>query len=182
MSAIFNWDASILLWIQDHLRCAFLTPIMKGVTHLGDSGLFWIAATLILLAFRKTRSIGLASAVSMIIGLIVTNLILKNWVARIRPYELIDGLRLMIEKQKDFSFPSGHATNSFAAAWAIFRAAPRKYGVPELILAILIAFSRLYVGVHYPTDVLAGIAIVIAAVEAARWLTKRIPARRPDRA
>ena len=86
MNAIFQIDAAILLWIQEYLRVGFLTPVITFITHLGDSGIFWIALTLILLAFKRTRRIGLACAVSMIIGLVVTNLILKNWIARIRPY------------------------------------------------------------------------------------------------
>lgn len=180
MNAIFQIDAAILLWIQEYLRVGFLTPVITFITHLGDSGIFWIALTLILLAFKRTRRIGLTCAVSMIIGLVVTNLILKNWVARIRPYEMIEGLHLLIERQKDFSFPSGHATNSFAAAWVIFCMAPRKYGVPALILACLIAFSRLYVGVHYPTDVLAGTLIGIAAGSVSQWLLG-IAARRWQR-
>lgn len=180
MNAIFQIDAAILLWIQEYLRVGFLTPVITFITHLGDSGIFWIALTLILLAFKRTRRIGLTCAVSMIIGLVVTNLILKNWVARIRPYEMIEGLHLLIERQKDFSFPSGHATNSFAAAWVIFCMVPRKYGVPALILACLIAFSRLYVGVHYPTDVLAGTLIGIAAGSVSQWLLG-ITARRWQR-
>ena len=99
----------------------------------------------------------------MLIGLIVTNVILKNWVARIRPYELIQGLECIVGKEHDFSFPSGHTTNSLACAWVLFRKAPRKMGVPALVLAILIALSRLYVGIHYPTDVLGGAVIGIGS-------------------
>ena len=179
MQAIFNFDAGILLWIQAHIRCAFLNPVMIFVTHLGDKGLFWIALTLLMLFFRKTRRTGVASAISMVIGLIVANLLLKNLVHRIRPYEMIEGLELMIEKQKDFSFPSGHATNSFACAWVIFRTMQKRYGVPALVLAILISLSRLYVGVHYPTDIIAGVAIGIGAAEAGIAIVKALRRRFP---
>lgn len=174
MNAILQLDGSILLWIQNHVRSTWLDPIMRGITHLGDSGILWIIVTLVLIILRKTRRIGIICAISMIIGLVLTNVILKNWLARTRPYELIDGLKLMIEKQKDFSFPSGHATNSFAAGWVIFRRVPRRYGIPTLILACLIALSRLYVGVHYPTDVLAGMLIGILSAQLAQQIQPRI--------
>ena len=179
MNAIFNFDASILLWIQNNLRGPVLNPVMTFITQLGDKGLFWIVLTLVLLCFRKTRKAGVTSAIAMVIGLIVVNIILKNWLARIRPYELIGELQLMIEKQKDFSFPSGHATNSFACAWVLFRDLKKRYGVPALVLAILISFSRLFVGVHYPTDIFAGVAIGICAAELARVIVRTLRRRFP---
>ena len=182
MNAIFNFDAAILLWLQNSFRNPILNPIMVFITHLGDAGLFWIALTLLMLGFRKTRRVGVTSMISMVIGLIVVNIALKNWVARVRPYELIQGLNLMIDRQHDFSFPSGHATNSLACAWVIFRLMDRKYGIPALALALLISFSRLYVAVHYPTDVFAGIVVGIVAAELAmvivNALRKRFPAFR----
>ena len=162
-SPIFKFDSSILLWIQDNVRSDFLTPIMKVITHLGDKGILWILVTLALLWYYKTRKLGVRCMVSMVIGLVITNLILKNWVARIRPYELIQGLECIVKKADDYSFPSGHTTNSLACAWVIFRRAPKKWGVPALILAILISLSRLYVGIHYPTDVLGGAVIGIGS-------------------
>ena len=162
-SPIFKFDSSILLWIQDNVRSDFLTPIMKVITHLGDKGILWILVTLVLLYLRQTRKLGVRCMVSMVIGLVITNLILKNWVARIRPYELIQGLECIVKKADDYSFPSGHTTNSLACAWVIFRRAPKKWGVPALILAILISLSRLYVGIHYPTDVLGGAVIGIGS-------------------
>ena len=180
--AIFNFDRAILLWIQNNLRGGILDPIMVFITHLGDKGLFWIVLTLLLLCFRKTRKAGVTSAISMLIGLIVVNLILKNWIARIRPYVKIEDLVLMIEQQKDFSFPSGHACNSLACAWVLFRCMKKQYGVPALVLAILITLSRIYVGVHYPTDIIVGAAIGVAAAELAivivKALKKRFPAFR----
>lgn len=180
MNAIFNFDASILLWIQNNVRKDFLSPIVIFITHLGDKGLFWIIVALLLLCFQKTRRTGVTGAIAMLIGLVVVNLILKNWVARIRPYVKIEDLVLMIEPQKDFSFPSGHATNSFACGWVLFRCMKKRYGVPALVLAILITLSRIYVGVHYPTDIIAGAAIGIAAAELSiidvKALRKRFPA------
>lgn len=179
MNAIFNFDASILLFIQNVVRQPWLSPIVIFITHLGDKGIMWIALTLALIVLRRTRRTGVTSAVAMVIGLLAVNLVLKNWIARIRPYELVEGLQRIIEKQKDFSFPSGHACNSFAAGWAMFRGLKKRWGVPALILAILISLSRMYVGVHYPTDVLAGAAIGIAAAEAARAIVRALNRRFP---
>ena len=179
MEAIFNFDAGILLWIQEHVRAAFATPVVNLITHLGDKGIFWILLTVALLIVRKTRPLGVICALSMVIGLIVTNLIIKNWVARIRPYELIQGLECIVEKADDFSFPSGHTTNSLACAWVLFRRAPRKWGVAALVLAILISMSRLYVGIHYPTDVLGGAVIGICSACLALWLVPKLEKKFP---
>lgn len=176
-TAVFNADSGILLWIQDSLRAAWLSPVVIGITHLGDSGALWILVTLALLCFRRTRKLGLTCALAMIIGLVVTNLAIKNWAARVRPYEAIEALERIIEAQKDWSFPSGHTTNSFACAWVLFRRAPKKYGVPALVLAALIALSRLYVGVHYPTDVLGGLVIGLGSAVIALVLTDSLSAR-----
>ncbi len=179
MDAILQMDSSILLWIQGNVRNGFLTPIMNEITHLGDKGILWIVITLALLAFRKTRRIGICCAVSMVVGLVVTNLIIKNWAARIRPYEMVQGLNCIVPLAKDWSFPSGHTTNSLACAWVLFRKAPKKFGVPALILAILIAFSRLYVGIHYPTDVLGGALIGLGSACLAMLLVPRLEKRFP---
>lgn len=158
-----NPDASILLWIQEYVRCDALTPVMTFITHLGDGGAVWIILAALCLFFARTRTYGALMAVSMACNLFVNNLFLKNLIARIRPYEAVQGLSRIIEAQSDFSFPSGHSGSSFAAATVIFLMCPRRYGVGALVLASAIALSRLYVGVHYPTDVLAG-ALIGAAV------------------
>ena len=161
METFFQIDGNILLWIQDYIRNPILNPVFEGITHLGDAGIFWIILTAVLLCFRKTRKAGVVSAAALIGSLLVNNVCLKNWVGRVRPYEVVDGLKILIAAPADPSFPSGHSGASFASAVAIFQCVPRKWGVPLLILAVLIALSRLYVGVHYPTDVLAGTVIGI---------------------
>lgn len=166
LESLLQLDGAILLWIQEHVRQDFLSPVVKFITHLGDAGWCWILLAVILLIVKKTRKIGLVTAVPLLSSYVVNNLILKNLVARVRPYEAVDGLQRIIEAQSDFSFPSGHSASSFAAAVVIFMLCPRKYGVPALVLAFLIALSRLYVGVHYPTDVLTGVisGTVIAVI------------------
>ena len=173
MEWFFELDGNILLYIQEYLRSDFMTPIWKVITSLGDAGWFWILLTIILLIPKKTRKIGIASAVSLVIGVIITNVALKNIVARTRPYEVVEGLTLLVGKAHDYSFPSGHSCASFASAFAIYKTAPKKYGIAALVLASLIAFSRLYVGIHYPTDVIAGVVIGIVSAILAGLIIKK---------
>ena len=161
--ALFERD--ILLWIHTHLRFAALTPVMRVLSLLGDKGLGWIALTLVLLLFKRTRRVGIYCAASMILTFLVVNCAIKPLVARTRPYDLFSEIQILTHLESDFSFPSGHSANSFAVAWILFRMTKKQYGVTAVAVAALIAFSRLYVGVHYPTDVLAGAAIAIALAE-----------------
>lgn len=173
LAILLSLDGNILLWIQEHLRSELFTPLWTFITTSGNAGLIWIALTCFLLAFKKTRRVGAMCAVSLVLSLLFTNLLVKPLVARTRPYELIQGLVLLIEKPHDFSFPSGHSSAAFAAAWVMFRNLPKKIGIPAVIYASLMAFSRLYFAVHYPTDVLAGVIFGILYAQAAMWLMER---------
>ncbi len=159
MDAFLNmpWDGQFLIWLQENVRSELLTPIMKLITHLGDKGLFWIIIAIVMLFFKKTRPLGIMAGIALVFSVLINNVLIKPNVGRIRPYEVVDGLRLLIEKQDDPSFPSGHSGASFAAAVVFLVKGPKKIGIPAIIMAALIAFSRLYVGVHYPTDVICGI-------------------------
>ena len=162
-----SFDLPILDWIQAHLQSGFMDTIMPIITVFGDAGIFWIACAVVLLFFPKTRKIGLSMGIAMAMGLLVCNVTLKPLVARIRPYDfqikelgktwndiLLAG-KLLVETPHDFSFPSGHTIASFEAATVLLINNKKfKVGIPALILAILIAFSRLYLYVHYPTDVI----------------------------
>ena len=174
MSILALMERDILMWIQENLRVAALTPVMKLFSLLGDKGLFWIALTLLLLAFRRTRRVGAYCAVSMVLTFLVVNCAVKPLVARVRPYDLFPEIQLLVRAEHDFSFPSGHSANSFAVAWILLRMTKKRYGVPAVTLAALIALSRLYVGVHYPTDVLAGTAIAIVLAELTLHLLPKI--------
>lgn len=153
------WDGQMLLFIQNHLRSETLNPIVIAVTNLGNAGIFWIVLSVILLFPKKTRRAGILSLLALLGSLCVTNFLLKNYVARVRPYEVVQGLQCLIPAQKDWSFPSGHASASFASAVVIYKSCHRGIGVPALILAFAISLSRLYVGVHYPSDVIVGMII-----------------------
>ena len=152
-------EADILLWIQNNIRNDVLTPIFKFVTTLGNAGMIWIVLSVGLLIPKKTRRVGVLALVSLSFSALIDNVILKNVVARTRPYDVIEGLTSLVGVQKDYSFPSGHTGSAFAAAVVMFLGLPKKYGIPILVFACLMGLSRLYVGVHYPSDVLGGVLI-----------------------
>ena len=175
MEWLWNLDGNILLWIQEYVRADWMNGFWQFITSLGDDGRLWIAAGIVMLIFKKSRIPGIAGLLSMALNFLATNVTIKNLVARPRPYTVLEELSILIEQPGEFSFPSGHTSSSFAFAFAIFLLMPKKYGVPALILAALIAFSRLYVGVHYPTDILGGIlvgmfcaAVIVRVVAALR--------------
>ena len=163
MTALNLFEDRIVYWIQETMRSSFLNPIAIAVTSLGNAGIFWILLTLALLICKKTRKIGLCCAIALIADVLAVNVVLKPLVARARPYAVLETIVPLGHLSRDFSFPSGHSAASFACAWALYKTAPRKYGVCALVLAALIALSRLYVGVHYPTDVIAGALTGMAA-------------------
>ena len=156
------FDGALLIWIQKTMANDFITPAIKFITHLGDNGAIWIIFTILLLLFKKTRRAGIYSALALLSSLLINNIILKNLIARTRPYEIFAEVQRLIEIQRYFSFPSGHSASSFASAVAIYlgltKDLKKKIGIALIVLATLISFSRLYVGVHYPLDVFVGIA------------------------
>lgn len=155
-----NWEFTVLDAISS-IHTHWLDSFFQTITHLGDAGWFWIFLALILLIFQKTRLCGICMLVSMLVGALITNAGLKPLVARERPCWIRDPVQLLIDMPKDYSFPSGHTQVSFVSAMAIFQN-NRKWGIAAFVLASLIAFSRLYLYVHFPTDVLAGIVIGMA--------------------
>lgn len=175
----WNLDSRILLFLQERVRNPVLTPILTGITMLGNAGAIWIGITIVLCIFKKTRRIGIICACSIVISFLINNLILKNLVGRIRPYEVITGLQLLVAKPIDASFPSGHTSSSFSVAWVLLRNMPKRYGILFVALAAVIGFSRLYVGVHYPTDVLIGMISGIGCAYLAEFLIKGWKQRKP---
>ena len=173
MNIIQNADISILLYIQEHIRKEWMNGFWRAITFLGDGGWFWILLAVVLLIMKKTRKAGAAAAIALVIGALITNVCLKNMVARVRPYDTYSALIPIVTKPIDWSFPSGHTCASFASAFVYFRLLPKKYGISALVLACMIAFSRLYLGVHCPTDVLAGFLIGLLASVLAVWMVRR---------
>ena len=176
-----GFDLPILDWIASNLWCPFLDAVMPVITVLGDAGIFWMVLAGVLLLFKKTRRVGLGMGVAMLMGLLLCNLTLKPLCQRPRPYDYQYEtfgklIPLIIQRQHDFSFPSGHTIASFEAA-GVIALNHKKWGVAALVLASLIAFSRLYLYVHYPTDVLVSVVLGVAFA----FLGNRIAHRAPDR-
>lgn len=155
MNAITQFDFSILNFIQTHLQCQFLDVVMPFITFLGDVGLVWILISVVLLFFKKTRILGIQLLISIVFAFIVYQCILKPLIARPRPFVQNPEFTLLIKAPKDFSFPSGHTACGFSFVVVLFLA-KNKWWIPSLVLASLIGFSRLYLYVHFPTDVLCG--------------------------
>ena len=176
-----EFEIKILDFIRERFACPFLDAVMPLITSLANGGIIWIIAAVLLLIFKKSRKTGFSVALSLITGLIIGNLILKNLVGRIRPYEFNEGVEILVARLSDYSFPSGHTLASFEAATALL-IRDKRLGVPALVLAVAIAFSRLYLYVHYPTDVLAGIILgVLIGIFACKTVDKlenRLSARK----
>lgn len=159
-------DIAILEWINNNLHASnTLTSIFAFITNLGDVGFIWLLLSLILMMFKNTRKAGLVMIISLGVNYLMVDIFLKHVFVRTRPYFISDEIMSFLKSigfklPSSYSFPSGHSSSSFSVAFALFLY-NKKWGTPSLVLASLIAFSRLYFGVHYPTDVLAGVMIGI---------------------
>lgn len=158
MNYIYNMDITILDWIQSVFKCAFLDWFMPIVTSLGNAGIVWIIICVLLLTYKKTRKYGVMMGCALILCLLIGNLFLKPVVARVRPFDINTAIDILIKKPLDFSFPSGHTMSSFAAATVLVYM-DKKIGAISFVLATIIGFSRLYLYVHYPSDVIIGLFI-----------------------
>jgi len=190
----FDWSVFSLVDKLFHPGSnAFFDTFFAWITKLGDSGIFWIVLGLVFCLFRKTRKAGAVVLAALVLDVALTNGLLKNVFARPRPYDspnadFADAFRSYfdfigagkVEKPNDFSFPSGHTAASFAGAIAGMFAVYGKPAIQKLkpftwillVLAILIGFSRIYLGVHYATDVLFGALIGTVCAAAAYVLFK----------
>ena len=156
LCAIYDWE--ILYFIQNNLRAPFLDFFFSNITLLGELALCWFVWGIVLLFFKKHRKVGLLVIIGVLIGALIGNLILKNAVARPRPSWIDTSVALLISNPDDFSFPSGHTLSSTIAA-TILTLSNKKFGYFAIPLAVIMAFSRLYLFVHFPTDIFAGAVI-----------------------
>lgn len=147
-------EFAILYFLQS-LHTPWLDAVMTGITSLGDHGRFFLLLAVILLIFKKTRKMGLAMLLSMLLGFLIGNVWLKNMFMRQRPCWIDTTVDLLVRVPRDYSFPSGHTLIGFECGVSIWLQ-NRRAGAAALILAFLLAFSRMYLFVHFPTDVLAG--------------------------
>ena len=155
---LLQMDGQLLVAIQG-LHQPWLDPVIACYTKLGDAGILFIALSLAMLLYRPTRKAGALALGAMVLGLLVTNVTIKPLVERARPWTVLPIVPLVTEKDPN-SFPSGHTCAAFAAAMAWVRTLPRERDrIYAVAVAGLMGLSRLYVGVHYPTDVLVGAVI-----------------------
>lgn len=154
------------------IRFELLDKLMIGITTLGNKGLVWIIIGVVMLFFKKYRRAGISVLLGLIFGLVLGNWTIKNIVARARPCAINTSIELIIPYPSEFSFPSGHTLSSFIASTCIFLR-NKKFGVFAYILASLIAFSRLYLYVHFLTDIIGGILLGIALAHLVTWIMKK---------
>ena len=154
-----TWEGDFLLWIQEHIRSEEATAFFRGVSHTVDKGAFWLVLSGGMCLFRGTRKTGVLALLSMGVNVLLVNVALKNLIGRERPFQKIEGLEILCHRPHDYSFPSGHTAVSFAAATAVLLGGYKRLGALLLLYAVLVGFSRMYLGVHYPTDVIAGALI-----------------------
>ena len=165
-------DQSILYWIHDNLSCGVLDVLMPKLTLLGSGGAVWLLAAGGLLCTKKYRRQGVILLAGLAVGVLVGNVCLKNLIARPRPCWLDDSVKLLISMPTDYSFPSGHTLSSVIGATVLTKT-DRRFGWAAIPLAVIIAFSRLYLYVHYPSDILAGTVLGVVIGLAVYYLGMR---------
>lgn len=172
MDFIQNSDISILNFIQQHMTNSFCDKVIPFISSLGNLGLIWIVISIVLLISKKYRKVGMLSIGALVLTALMGEGLLKNIIQRGRPFTVVEGIKLLVKAPKSFSFPSGHTASSFAAATVIGKEI-KKFKIPVYILAFIIAFSRLYLYVHYPSDVLVGALLGIICANIVLYIYKK---------
>lgn len=178
LDALGQVEGQLLLWVQETLRNGVTDPILSFYTKLGDVGALWIVLCVLLALHPRTRRAGLTGGLALVFSLLFTNVLIKNVVGRTRPWLILEGLIPLVTENDPNSFPSGHTSAAFAAAVALWHTLPRRWGVTVLICAAVMGLSRLYVGVHFPTDVLCGALVGTFAGTLAWLMSERLRTRR----
>lgn len=151
-------DFRILNLIQRKMRCKFLDRVMPKISMIGNFGAVWIACAVLFLASSKYEDTGEKILCGLIAGVILGNLLLKHMIARPRPFKMDDTKSLLIKEPADYSFPSGHTLSSVISVCVILHTNV-VFGAIAAVLCLLILFSRIYLFVHYPSDILGGIGL-----------------------
>lgn len=168
-------DNAVTLWVYS-MRQPWLDGFMVWISRLNDATVLWFIVTVVLLCFKRTRRCGIACLWSLLITIILNEMVVKPWINRPRPFAQLEGLTMLIRAPRSFSFPSGHTATSFAAAAAIF-CNNRKLGWAAYVVAALIGFSRIYLSVHFLTDVLGGIVLGTLCAMAGVWISRKMGKR-----
>ena len=163
--AIEKMDNTVTAFVQSNMHTPLLDKLMELFSLIGNNGVVWIVIALLLICFHKYRTAGLTILGALVLCVLIGDIALKPLIARMRPFAAQPGVSLLIPRPTDFSFPSGHTMSSFAAATVLF-SANKRWGICGFALASLIAFSRLYLFVHYPSDIIGGmmIGVLVALV------------------
>ncbi len=156
-----DWEFTLLNYIQNNIRTDFLDKLMPVISFMGKLSLMWVIIAAACLCFRKTRKLGRSLTFDMIFNLIASSCIIKPIVNRPRPCVLDNTVELLVGLPFDASFPSGHTLFAFGAATILF-IYNKWLGIAAYIFGCLMAFSRMYLYVHFPTDVLFGAVFGVA--------------------
>ncbi len=168
-----GFEIEILKSIQNIFGGGFMDFLMPAISLLGNNGIIWIVWTVAFLCTKKYRKTGIMMLAGLLLGLLFGNIILKNVLARPRPCWIESTYPLLIENPTDFSHPSGHTLSSFISAFILAKQ-NRRFGYIAIPLAVLIAFSRLYLFVHFPTDILGGILLAYIIYRLVIWIQQKI--------
>ncbi len=170
---IMNIDFAILDFIHNNLSSGFMDFILPKITFMGNKGLIWIIAAFLLIITKKYRKNGILLLIALLLGRIIGNQLLKNLIGRQRPCWINTDIHMLISVPRDYSFPSCHTLSSSAAATVLMET-DKKIGIPALIIAIIMAFSRLYLYVHFPSDIIGGAVLGIAIGITVKQLSEMI--------
>lgn len=165
MEFIQSIDNSVWMFIVNNIKSTFMDKFMVFITSLGDGAVIWLIIGILMMRTKKYRSYGRILLLTLLVGSITGNLVIKNLVERVRPCNANPLVEMIIERPTTYSFPSGHSLTSFAAAFILLKT-DKRFGIGAMVLAALIAFSRVYLYVHYFSDILAGalIGMIVALV------------------
>lgn len=184
-ATLMNLDAQWFYFVNQSLHNAFFNVVMPIITYTGENGLIWLClAVFLYVSGPQRRRTSFLMLLALLFSFVLGEEILKHIIQRPRPFLSLEGVNLLVTSPGSFSFPSGHTASAFASSLVIARKIPR-LAWPLILLAVLMAFSRVYVGVHYPLDILGGALLgaicarLVLGLEASVYRSSRKTRRRP---